>query len=87
MLHTTNTIQLTEKQEDTNFIFVSKSFVNKIKDDNFSHFSFEGTRLNLNTLNLECVFEVHCDKGGFCVTVELNEKKQLLKRTLRIKEL
>ena len=87
MLHTTNRLQLTETQEDKNFMTVSNLFEDKKGVTDFDHFSFEGTRLNLDSMNHECVFEVHCELGGFCVTVDLNDKKEVLKRTLKIKEL
>lgn len=87
MLHTTNTIELTQNQQDKNFSFVSESFEKQMKTNDWFHFSFNGTRLNLKSMKFECVFEVHIDKGGFCVTIDIDDKKQVLKSTFKIQEI
>ena len=79
----TNTTQLTVNQEDNLHKLVTEIFEKNITTD-FSHFSFEGTRLNLKSLNIECVFEVHSSKGSFNLLIDLNENKKGLKSTLQI---
>ena len=79
----TNTIQLTEKQEDTLSLTVRNLFKSNVSND-WNHFSFLGTRLNLKSKNVECVFEVITeDEKEFVVLVDLNEKKKLLKSTFK----
>jgi len=78
----TNTTQLTIKQEDNVYSLVKDIFEERFTED-FWHFSFEGTRLNLHSLNVQCVFEVHSEKGSFNVLIDLNENKKGLKRTFQ----
>lgn len=80
---TTNTIQLTEKQEEKNWFTVRDLFEKK-QNEECTHCSFLGTRLNLKTRNQECVFELGTEENDFVVLVELNSNKQILKRTLKI---
>ncbi len=82
----TNTLQLTQNQEDKVYLLVKEVFENKFTED-FWHFSFEGTRLNLKSLNYQCVFEVHSSKGSFNVLVDLNENKKVLKSTIKVIEI
>jgi len=78
----TNTVTLTENQENKVYLLVQKMFEEKFTQD-FWHFSFEGTRLNLNSFNTECVFEVHSSEGSFNVLIELNKNKKGLKSTFK----
>ena len=83
---TTDNLLLTEKQEDKFRFMVESEFSKKITNE-WNHFSFNGTRLNLKSMRFECVHEVHTDCGlSFWVTIELNEKKQGLKKTIKIIE-
>jgi hypothetical protein len=83
---TTDTLSLTERQEDKFRFMVQSEFSKKINIE-WNHFSFNGTRLNLKSMRFECIHEVHTDCGlSFWVTIELNEKKQGLKRTIKIIE-
>lgn len=87
LLHTTNTIKLTEIQED-NVGNVAREIFEKRFTDDFTHFSFEGTNLNFkNMSNCICVFEVHSEIGSFCLTIELNENKKALKKTFKAETL
>ena len=78
----TNTVTLTENQENKVYLLVQKMFEEKFTQD-FWHFSFEGTRLNLNSFNTQCVFEVHSSEGSFNVLIELNKNKKGLKSTFK----
>tara|TARA_B110000438_G_scaffold299447_1_gene349612 strand:- start:1538 stop:1798 length:261 start_codon:yes stop_codon:yes gene_type:complete len=80
---TTNKTQLTEKQEDSVYSIVQSLFENKFTSD-FWHFSFEGNRLNLKSMNTECVFEVHSSKGEFNILIDLNENNKGLKSTIKV---
>lgn len=80
---TTNTIQLTEKQEEKN-CFTVRVLFELNQNEECTHCSFLGTRLNLKTLNQECVFELGTEDNDFIVLVDLNSDKQILKRTLKI---
>ena len=82
----TNTITLTQTQEDTVRDLVSELFETKITED-FWHFSFEGTRLNFKNMNAQCVFEVHSSKGSFNILVDLNKNKKALKGTVEFLEI
>tara|TARA_R110000823_G_scaffold302094_1_gene423213 strand:- start:372 stop:629 length:258 start_codon:yes stop_codon:yes gene_type:complete len=77
----TNTITLTQSQEDAVRDLLTELFEIKFTED-FWHFSFEGTRLNLKSMNSQCVFEVHSSKGSFNVLVDLNKSKKALKKTV-----
>ena len=78
----TNTTTLTQSQEDAVRDLVAELFETKFTED-FWHFSFEGTRLNLKSMNTQCVFEVHSSKGSFNVLVDLNKSKKGLKKTIK----
>jgi hypothetical protein len=80
---TTNTIQLTEKQEEKIWFTVRDLFEFQ-QNEECTHCSFLGTRLNLKTLNQECVFELGTKENDFVGFVDLNSRKQVLKRTLKI---
>ena len=82
----TNPIQLTIEQEDSLSQLVTSIFEEKFTSD-FWHFSFEGTRLNLESNNFECVFEVHSEKGSFNVLIDLNKNKKGLKKTFKAVEI
>lgn len=85
-MNLSNKEQLTVNQEDKLHKLVTELFEKKVTTD-FWHFSFEGTRLNLKSLNTQCVFEVHSSKGSFNVFIDLNENKKGLKSTLQIVKL
>jgi len=78
----TNTTQLTANQYENAYLTVREIFEKKFTDD-FWHFSFEGTRLNLKSFNAECVYEVHSEKGSFNILIDLNENKKALKSTFK----
>jgi len=78
----TNTTQLTVNQEDKISLLVKEIFESKLTSD-FWHFSFEGTRLNLESFNTQCVFEVHSSEGSFNVLIDLNKNKKGLKSTFK----
>lgn len=80
---TTNTIQLTETQEDNLKDLVRELFTDKVSDD-WSHFSFEGTRLNFKSKRVECIFEVHSKDNSFNILIDLNENKKGLKSTFTL---
>ena len=82
----TNSIELTEKQLDNLHLIVREKFENDFTED-FWHFSFEGTRLNFDSMNQQCVFEVHSEKGSFNVFIDVNTKNKGLKSTIKINEL
>ena len=82
-MNLSNIEQLTVNQEDKLHRLVTEIFEKNVTTD-FWHFSFEGTRLNLKSLNTECVFEVHSSKGSFNVFIDLTENKKGLKSTLQI---
>jgi hypothetical protein len=65
---------------------VTEIFERKITTDIW-HFSFEGTRLNLDSFNPQCVFEVHSEKGSFNILIDLNKNKKGLKSTFEIVEI
>lgn len=77
-----NSTELTVTQEDKIIQLALNLFEEKITTD-FWHFSFEGTRLNLDSKKMECCFEAHSDKGSFDLFIDLNENKQGLKRTFK----
>ena len=78
----TNTTQLNVNQEENVYLAVKELFVKKFTDD-YWHFSFEGTRLNLKSFNTQCVFEVHSEKGSFNILIDLNKNNKALKRTFQ----
>jgi hypothetical protein len=83
---TTNTLSLTEKQEDNFRSLIESEFTKQFTSD-WNHFSFEGTRLNFKSMRFECVHEIHTECGlSFWGTIELNEKKKGLKRTIKFIE-
>lgn len=82
----TNTTQLNAKQEENVYVTVKEIFEKKFTDD-YSHFSFEGTRLNLESFNAQCVYEIHSEKGSFNILIDLNKNKKALKSTFKTVEL
>ena len=68
---------ITIEQEENAAMIATELFEKKITSD-FWHFSFEGLRLNLITMNLQCTFEVHSEKGSFNCFLDLNEKIQVI---------
>ena len=83
---TTNTTQLTRSQEDK-VVMVSQDVFESTFTSDFWHFSLEGNRMNLTTFRTELVFEVHSSKGSFNGFVQLNNKKEMLKSTLRFEKI
>lgn len=82
----TNTTQLTENQENKIYSFVRQSFEKSYTDD-YTHFSMIGNRLNFDSFNTEVLFEIHSEKGSFVGVVEINDKKQVLKKTLQFNKI
>ncbi len=79
----TNTISLTEKQEDNFRSLIESEFTKQFTRD-WNHFSFEGTDLNHESMRFVCIHEIHTDCGlHLWGTIELNEKKKGLKRTIK----
>lgn len=78
----TNTTQLTENQENKIYSFIQQSFEKRYTDD-YTHFSMIGNRLNFDSFNTEVLFEIFSAKGNFVAVVEINDKKQVIKNTLK----
>lgn len=74
---------ITVNQEEKALRTAQNLFESKVTDD-FSHFEFMGLRLNLNTMNVQCIFEVHSEEGSFNCFLDLNEKKQVLKKSFTL---
>lgn len=81
-----NTIQLTQSQEEYNYQIVSGLFEEKLTDD-YWHFSFEGTRLNFDNHKQQAVYEVHSSKGSFNVLIDLNKNNKALKSLFKIEKI
>ena len=79
-------IEFTEKQKE-NLDQLTRSWFIKKKTNDYFHFSFNGTRMNYNTRNIECVYEIHSDEGSFFLTLELNDKKKGLSKTISLIEI
>tara|TARA_R100000742_G_C4189932_1_gene22343 strand:- start:164 stop:424 length:261 start_codon:yes stop_codon:yes gene_type:complete len=85
-MFTTNTITLTENQENKVRKVVEDSF-SKLHSLDWNHFSFNGTRLNLKSKNQECIFEIHTEEfNSFWGVIEINNKKQPLIKTIKFIE-
>ena len=78
----TNTTELTIVQEEKCYQMVKDQFESKITDD-YWHFSYEGNRLNLKSMRVQVVFEIHSEEGSFNGVVELNDKMNPLKSTVK----
>ena len=85
-MRTTDTIELTENQEDKLHLFVQGKFKSQFTDD-FWHFSINGTRLNFKSMNHQVIFEIHSDSGSFWGLIDVNEKHGLLKRSLKFQDI
>ncbi len=79
-------IEFTEKQKQNLDELTRVWFINKKTDDYF-HFSLNGTRMNYITDNIEAVYEIHTEEGGFFLTIELNDNKKGLTRTIKLTEI
>jgi len=75
-------MQLTENQQDNLYLLVQSLFEKKYTND-YTHFSFEGTRLNFDSFNYEAIFEVYSIKGSFNILIDLNENKKGIKSTFK----
>ena len=82
----TNTLSLTMKQEDFTTNVVESILKKNFDDNKTTHFSFEGTRLNLKSHNFQSVFEFWNNEVGFWVTVDHGNKKQVLKKTFNLEK-
>ncbi len=83
---TTNTISLTESQEDKMHL-VCRGFFNSEKDLEVTHFSFNGTRLNFDSMRIEGVIEIHTEEGqSMWLLFDFNDKKEVLKSTLKLQK-
>lgn len=86
-MKTFNHIDFTERQKQNLDQLTSVWFSNK-KTENYFHFSFNGTKFNYNTERLEVVYEIYTeDKGDFFLTIELNDNKKGLTRTIKLTEI
>lgn len=43
--------------------------------------------MNYITDNIEAVYEIHTEEGGFFLTIELNDNKKGLTRTIKLTEI
>ena len=77
-----NAITLTETQENNARVIAERTFEKKVTEDVWQ-FSLLETRLNLNNMKFKVVFEVHSSKGSFLASMDLNDKKQGLKSSLK----
>ena len=85
-MKTTDTIGFTEAQENKFRLAIEKAFTKQFNLE-WNHFSFNGTNLNLKTMNFDCVHEIHTDCGlSLWGIIEVNDKKSPLKRTIRFIE-
>lgn len=82
----TNSIRLTVEEEETATDLVTRWF-EKVNTEDFTHFSFEGTHLNLKSSAWAASWEVHADTGSFVVVCDLSKTKKVLKSTLRLVEI
>ena len=78
----TNTTELTITQEEKCYQTVKDQFELNVTDD-YWHFSYEGNRLNLKSMRVQVVFEIHSEEGSFNGVVELNDKMNPLKSTVK----
>lgn len=78
----TNTTQLTENQENKIYKIVQEYFSNNITSD-YWHFEMLGNRLNFESHQTEVIFEIHSVKGSFNISLDLNNKKQPLLKTIK----
>lgn len=85
-MHTSNTIELTQGQKAKLHLFVNSKFESLFTDE-YWHFSINGTRLNLKSMKQQCVFEIHSNKGSFWGLIDLNEKHEGLKRSLKFQDI
>lgn len=79
----TNSLPLSIKQEETATSIAQLWFESNHTDD-FWHFSFEGTHLNLNTGTWAASWEVHGATGSFVLVCDLHSSKKLDLRTIRL---
>ena len=77
-----NAINLTETQENNARALAESTFEQKVTEDVWQ-FSLLETRLNLDNMKFNVVFEVHSSKGSFLASMDLNDKKQGLKSSLK----
>jgi len=77
-----NAINLTETQENNARALAESTFEQNVTEDVWQ-FSLLETRLNLDNMKFKCVFEVHSAKGSFLASMDLNDKKQGLKSSLK----
>tara|TARA_R110000803_G_C11855981_1_gene306512 strand:- start:448 stop:705 length:258 start_codon:yes stop_codon:yes gene_type:complete len=77
-----NAVNLTETQENKARALAESAFEQKVTEDVWQ-FSLLETRLNLDNMKFKIVFEVHSSKGSFLGTMDLNDKKQGLKSSLK----
>lgn len=85
-MRTFNHIDFTEKQQQNLDELTRVWFSNKKTDDYF-HFSFNGTKMNFDTNNIQAVYEIHTEESGYFLTIELNENKKGLSRTIKLNEI
>jgi len=78
----TNTTQLTENQENKIYKTVQNNFETTVTED-YTHFEMLGNRLNFDSFMTEVIFEVHSIKCSFNISIELNDKKQPLLKTIK----
>lgn len=82
-----NLKELSVEQEEKGYNLVKEVFESKITDD-YWHFSYEGNRLNLKTLKVQLVFEIHSEEGSFNGMIEMNEKEtSFLKSSIKFVKL
>ena len=77
----TDTVEFTEAQENK-FRALIESIFTKEHTGDWTHFSFNGTRLNHKTLNFQCVHEIHTDQGSFWGLIDVNDKMEGIKSSI-----
>ena len=82
-MFTSNTIEITKTKEDS-IHADCRAFFNANFNLNLTHFSFNGTRLNFESMRFEGVIEVHTEEEeSMWILFDINDKNKVLKRTLK----
>tara|TARA_R110001592_G_scaffold113043_2_gene311861 strand:+ start:5110 stop:5424 length:315 start_codon:yes stop_codon:yes gene_type:complete len=78
----TNTLELNERQEELLYTIVKSWFEKKYTSD-YNHFEFIGTNLKSKSSNWLAFYEIWTDDDmGFLLSIEINDSKRPLKRTI-----
>jgi len=77
-----NAINLTVAQDEKVTRLAQQVFEATITEDLWQ-FNIKEIRLNLSNRKFMCIFEAHSEEGSFLGTMDLNDKKQGLKSSLK----